>query len=162
MACAACLMRFSVHLPTLLSKSWAERTHVCKRKSQNREGAKGAVVEGESRKEERVGLQETLFVTLGCSNFRRDLLQPMLHPVLSKIRGAAPLNHSGLSQIIRPDREAAEASPSGSEDSIGHGGSNRRNAGFADTAGPLVVVDDMHFDDERGFVHAQDFVVVEI
>src|SRR5215472_6869180 len=88
--------------------------------------------------------------------------RPTVAEAALHFQGFAPLNGSGLHQITRPDREATEAFPSGGEDSVGHSGSNRRNAGFADTAGPLVVVDDMHFGYERGFVHAQDFVVVEI
>src|SRR5215471_9153570 len=72
------------------------------------------------------------------------------------------INRSLLTQIGRPDRKAAETFTGGSEDSVGHSRSNRRNAGLADASRPLVVVDDMHFNDGWRFVYAQDFVVVEI
>jgi len=60
------------------------------------------------------------------------------------------------------DGQAADSLAGGGENGVDYGGRGGRDSGFADPAGPFVVLDDVNFDDGRSFVHSENFVVAEI
>src|SRR5579872_2790803 len=64
-----------------------------------------------------------------------------------------------LGPISGADGKAADSFSGGRENGVEDRGCGGRDAGFADAAGAFVVLDDVDFDDGRGFVHAEDFVV---